>query len=52
MNELQGFLGIAIALCLILAGIIMPIFIIMIDSKVSRMEETLAKMEHMMRHGK
>ena len=55
MNDIiaaSGLIGLLILLILIIAGILMPIAVICIDSRVSKIQKTLAAMEHMMRHGK
>lgn len=48
-----------IVLALVIGGIflavlaiLMPIFVLMISDKVAKIDRTLTKMEHMMRHGK
>jgi hypothetical protein len=40
------------AIVLTLATLLMPLFVIAINSKCREMNLTLKKMEHMMRHGK
>lgn len=55
MNEITGIFGILILLAVIgltVAAIIMPIVVIVIDSRLATVAKTLAKMERMMRHGK
>ena len=39
-----------IVLCV--AAILMPLFVMAISSRAKSIDETLRKMEHMMRHGK
>ena len=54
MNELTGIFGLLMilaVLALALAAILMPIFVIMIDSRVEKISKTLAAMERLMRHG-
>jgi hypothetical protein len=55
MNEIAGFFSLLVILAVIalaVAAIIMPVVVIFIDSKVTKIHRTLAAMEHMMRHGK
>lgn len=55
MTEITGVFGlviIAIIAFIVLATIIMPIVVLMIDSRVAKISKTLASMEHMMRYGK
>jgi ABC-type transport system involved in cytochrome bd biosynthesis fused ATPase/permease subunit len=52
MNEITGLLSLAIALVLLLAAILMPIFVFLICNHVEAMRKSLADMQHMMRHGK
>ena len=52
MTELLTTLPIIIFAILILAAIIMPLVVIMIDGRVAKIQRTLEAMEHMMRHGK
>lgn len=41
-----------ISVCLAVAAIIMPIVVILIDTKVAKIQKSIADMQHMMRHGK
>lgn len=52
MTDLFFTLICLIAACLAVAAIIMPIVVILIDTKVAKIQKSLADMQHMMRHGK
>lgn len=52
MTDLFFALIFLVAACLAVAAIIMPIVVILIDTKVAKIQKSLADMQHMMRHGK
>ena len=55
MNELPGFavaIPILIALVLAILALLMPLFVFVILGHVRAIQNTLERMEHMMRHGK
>lgn len=55
MNDLQGafaMMAVLAVIVLAIAAILMPLYVIIIESRVAKIQKTLAAMEHMMRHGK
>ena len=55
MNEIASFTGLLILLAVLVIGILavlMPVFVFVILGHVSKINDTLAAMEHMMRNGK